>query len=420
MKRGPIIHAVLLVLVLGFAYQTWTREKKVEPKTGKVEVWSKPADSLEAVLFETKDRTLRVERRKDDAGGFLWGKETRVSRHKKRPPKPPAAGQDAGVPATDKDAGVPPEPEEEIKTSTREFPGGEAADELFANFAKLRALRDLGELDDAERAEYGLAESTDNITAIFADGQRSLILGGRIYGSSDRYVVDTTTNHGYAIAGAVVRGLTSGETALRVKELHRFEPDKVATAALATAAGGKRTLVRTTVKGPKGDTKGWADPATPDKHDQTMANFLDSILKLRPSAYLLDLKAETLTPVVTIDYRDGAGKPLGRFELYKDSGGEGDDDLADRSHLPHRGQDVRVEVFRHGSAVAARDDLHGLQMVERGLVGPLAAQGVVDIADTQEARRQGNGLTPLAVRIPPAVPPFVVMERDLGTRLEMG
>jgi len=309
MKRGPIIHAVLLVFVLGFAYQTWTREKKVEPKTGKVEVWSKPASSLQAVLFETKDRTLRVERRKDDAGSYLWGKETRVSRHHKRPPRP-AKGQDAGVP--------PAEPEVEETTSTREFPAGEAGTELFDNFAQLHALRDLGELSDSDRQDYGLADSTDNITAIFADGQRSLILGGRIYGSSDRYVLDTDTNKGYAVAGAVVRGLTSGESALRVKQLHKFDVDKVDKAELTTGSGASRKLVRTTVKGPKGETKGWADAATPDKHDQTMANFLNSLLNLRPTAYMLELKPDEMTKLIAVDYRDSAGKSLGHFELYKE------------------------------------------------------------------------------------------------------
>ncbi len=316
MKRGPIIHAILLVFVLGFAYQTWTREKKVEPKTGKVEVWSKPADSLQAVLFETKDRTLRVERRKDETGSYLWGKETRVSRHRKRPPRQ-AKGQDAGVP--------PAEPEEEVTTTSREFPAGNAGDELFDNFAKLHALRDLGVLSDSDREDYGLADSTDDITAVFADGQRSLILGGRIYGSSDRYVLDTDTNKGYAVAGAVIRGLTSGETALRVKSLHKFDLDKVASADLTSGAGDSRKLVRTTVKGPKGDTKGWADAATPDKHDQTMANFLDSLLKLRPTAYMLELSPDKLTKIIAIDYRDGAGKTLGHFELYKDPGTEAEE-----------------------------------------------------------------------------------------------
>ena len=308
MKRGPIIHGILLIAVLAFAYQTWTREKKVEPKTGKVEVWSKAADSLQVVLFETKDRTLRIERKSDDGKPYLWGKETRVSRRRKPKPKP-AKDQDAGP--------IPAEPEEEIKTSTREFPAGDAADELFANFAKFRALRDLGELTDAEREEYKLAESTDNITAIFADGPRSLILGGRIYGSSDRYVLDTDNNHGYAVAGTVLSGLSSGETALRLKNLHAFDPNKVASAEVNTGAGVKRDLVRTTVKGPKGDSKGWADAATPAKADQTLANFFDNLAKLRPSQFMLEVTADTLVAMVTIEYRGADGKTMGRFELFR-------------------------------------------------------------------------------------------------------
>ena len=54
------------------------------------------------------------------------------------------------------------------------------------------------------------------------------------------------------------------------------------------------------------------------------------------------------------------------------------------------------------------------RVVESGLVGPLAAQGVVDVAERHDARRQRDRLAALAVRIAPAVPALVVVESDLG------
>ena len=80
----------------------------------------------------------------------------------------------------------------------------------------------------------------------------------------------------------------------------------------------------------------------------------------------------------------------------------------------------RVKMLRLSSSIAARNDVHGLQIVECGLVWPLASKGVVNVADIHYARRQWNSLAPLSIRITPAVPTLVVIEGDLGAHLEMG
>lgn len=311
MKRGPIIHGVLLVAVLIFAYQTWTREEKTEPKIGTVDVWSKQTGTLTSLLFETKDRTVRVEQRTDGADKYLWGKETRVTRKRKHPPKPKTPPDAGPEPA------APEEPAEEVTTNTREFPVGDDAETMWDHFTHLKALRDLGVLSDEDRKKYGVADSTDNITAVFTDGERSLILGGKIYGSQDRYVLDTENNHGYAVAGTVLRSLYSGETSLRVKKLHKYKADDVHTARLSKPDGSERNLVRITVPGAKRDTTTWADAKTPDHPDQTMANFLTEIEKVKPSRFYEDLDEKTLTPLLTIEYHDAKGATLGRFEMFK-------------------------------------------------------------------------------------------------------
>ncbi len=63
------------------------------------------------------------------------------------------------------------------------------------------------------------------------------------------------------------------------------------------------------------------------------------------------------------------------------------------------GKNSRVKMLRHGATIALRNDVHGLPMVECGLIRPLAAQDVVDVAGTHNARRQRNSLTPLAIRV---------------------
>jgi len=311
MKRGPIIHGVLLVAMLIFAYQTWTREEKKEPKIGTVKVWGKEKGKLTTLLFETKDRTVRVEERAEGNDKYLWGKEIRVTHKHKRPPKRKTPADAGPEPAK------PEEPEDEVTTTTREFPVGDAAEQAWDYFTDLKALRDLGELSDDERKKFGVDESTDNITAVFSDGERSLILGGKIYGSQDRYVLDTESNHVYALAGEVLRSLKSGETTLRVKNLHKYKPDEVQKVRVSTPAGDERNLIRITVPGAKVDTKTWANAETPDKPDQTMANFLAEIDKVKPARFHQDLDPKTLTPLLTIEYRDGKGAEIGHFEMYK-------------------------------------------------------------------------------------------------------
>ncbi len=310
MKRGPIVHGVLLLVVLVLSYRAWTAEKKVEPKTGDVVVWSKPIDKVTAVVYETKDRTVRIDRKKDDKGAYWWGSETRVS--KVRPPRKADAPPDA------------PPPQEEMKTTEREFPVDDRGEEAVKNLAELRALRSLGQLDDDEKKKDGLTDSTDNITVTFDGGEtRSLILGGRIYGGADRWVVNTTTGNAYAIAGSLIAPLHGGESGMNLRKIHTFEPDDVATVDLEamTGKGKKRTFQSTETETEQGKKKGWADSRTPDKPDQTLANFLSRIeTGTRPTEYVKQSdieKAEQMKKVLAVSYKDAKGTQMGTFELYK-------------------------------------------------------------------------------------------------------
>lgn len=306
MMRGPIIHGVLLLAALGFAYQTWTREKKVERKTGTVVVWTTAADKVTAIVYQTKDRDVRLDRKAGESGSYLWGTETRTTRV--RPPTKP---------------GETAPPSEQTTTTSREFPADERADEAVTDLAELRALRDLGELSEEDKKKYELIDSTDSITVYYDGGQHSLILGGRVYGGADRYIIDTATNRGYAIAGKIIAPLHGGESGMNLRKLHTFTDDDVGKVALTgDALGGKQLgLLRTEVEGETGKKKGWADERTPDKLDQTLANVLDRIgEKVRPTQYDTEeaiTKLAPLSKLLTARYTDKTGKELGFFEMYK-------------------------------------------------------------------------------------------------------
>lgn len=307
MMRGALIHGALLIGALVFAYQTWTREEKVEITTGTVEVWTTSENKISAVIYETKDRTVRVERKSDDAGTYLWGTETRVT--KTKAPLAPGETPDPNAPT-------------EQTTVVREFPIGDRGDEAVKNLATMRALRDLGELSEEDKTKFELVETTDTVTVAMADGERSLILGGRVYGGADRYVLDTKTGRGYAVAGSLISGLHSGETGLNLRRIHGYDKDAPKEIHLtAHMAGDKElTLVHVETETEHGKKKGWADTRTPDKPDQTLANTLNRIDGVRPSQYVKTdeiEEADKMVKLATLEYRDQAGKKIGFLELYK-------------------------------------------------------------------------------------------------------
>lgn len=297
MKRGPIIHGVLLVAALLFAYQTWTREDKIERNIGDIQVWSVPEDAVTAVVYDTEKKTIRLEKRTEGGDSYLWGSQTRVTR---KPKKTDDGSREY----------------EEID-KINEFMAGEKGQTLFNDLANLRALRDLGSPSDEDLKEYGLVDSKDNVTLTYSGGTKSLVIGGRIYGGRDRYVRDPETGKAYVVAGAVIDDLLTGESALRLRKVHAFEYDEV-DKAVVSAAGQTRSLVRITVEDEQHVTvKNWADASKPGEPDQTMSNFLQNIDRLRPTRFEPELDVKELTLMVKVDYQRSDGGAMGWLELYE-------------------------------------------------------------------------------------------------------
>lgn len=313
--KGAVVHGVLLVAMLLLAYQSWTRDKTVKKSTGSVVLWDhKPAD-LQSVVYTTPERTVKIERK----DGYFWGTDTKVS--KKPKPKPPAA--DAGVPATDggvppapaPDAGVPEAPEMEEVTTVREFPVGETADELVAGYSAMRALTNLGVLDDDQKAEYKF-DDANTLAVVFADKTHTFVVGDKVYMGKDRYLLDVETGTGYVVAAALVEKIVEGESGLKPKAIIPTD-DTVAT--IEIAAGEKsKTVSRITAEDANGKkVETWGDKAT-SKADQTTRNFIDKIASaLKPSKFDAALDVSKLTSLVTVIYRDARGGELGKLALYK-------------------------------------------------------------------------------------------------------
>jgi len=313
--KGVIVHGALLIAMLLLAYQSWTRDTTVKKSTGSVVLWDEKAGDLQAVVYDTPDRTVKIERR----DGYFWGTDTKTT--KKPKPKPPVA--DAGVPTTDGgvppapavDAGVPEAPEVEEVTTVREFPVGEPADELVKGYAAMRALTNLGVLDDAQKAEYKF-DQANTLAVVFASGTHTFVVGDKVYMGKDRYLLDVDSGIGYVVAGTLFEPIADGESALKPKKIIP-EDDKVS--AIEITAGDKsKTVSRITAEDDAGkQLKTWGDAAT-KKADQTTANFLTKVeTALKPSKFDATLDVKALTELVTVTYRDAKGTETGKLTLYK-------------------------------------------------------------------------------------------------------
>lgn len=333
MKRGPIIHGVLLVAALLFAYQTWTREEAVVPTTGTVVLWSMPADKLRSVTYDTggeQAHAVRLERRSDQKGAFLWGTETRtISQYPERTPSKWII--DAGI-------GAPDSYVAKRVSKSYEFAVGDKGDEVMEKLAEMRAIRDLGKIDDEQKELYGLHDATAILSVAFEGGSHSLMIGDKVFGSADRYVQDPDTGRAYVIAHELIRELMTGETSLRMLKLHAYEEADIAKAIIQVGEQ-KRTLVRTKTTDDSGtERKTWAQASTPDKPDQTMANFLQSISLLRPATYESERSTDEMKLLVRAEYQDADGEALGWVELYerppRDDGAAGQDAGQDAGAQP--------------------------------------------------------------------------------------
>ena len=469
MKIGPVAHGALTVLALGFAYQTWTRDKSEPPKAGEVTVWNESVGDFESFAYDAENKSVKVEKRSEAGSTYYWGSVTTS----KKPPKPkmPVKGDDPekageegapgghgmppggpggpgmpGMPPTrpgpggakpgekapatpakpgekaatakpgekaapaktapaktapakpatttpakpapakpapkkpaggtapkgpgsphhmqatqpgaepvdtpdeggmdtpDSSSSAPAEPaEEEAVTTTREFPIGKGGRDLVTSLAHLRALRDLGKLSDQQKEEYGLVDSKENLTVFFKGGkQYNLIVGERVFGGSDRYVLQADSGKGYVLSHAeILRHIDGAETSLGLKDLHRFQEDADDQAPpktpqdpnapkpkkdrypgvqsiLIEGGSNSRELVRSDTSDPKGETTlGWAGKDKPGQADLSLSNFLSQVDRLKPTDYDPAIDESSLEKVLSIKYRGGGSKVLGQFELFK-------------------------------------------------------------------------------------------------------
>jgi len=377
--RGPLIHGALLVAALAFAYQTWTRDDTPTVDRGQFTLWDQSPESFVSLTYEADKKTVKLERRKDGDQTYLWATVTRTvekPKPKKAPePKPEAPADDEAKPADGEakpadgeakpadakpadaeaadtkpadgeatpadaseadakaaDGAAEPEPastapadtaepEAVVETKTDEFPVGETGEKLIEAVTPLLALRDLDAPVAKELERYGLAEPKLTLTVEFTNGTRTLQIGGRVYGGSDRYVRDPKSERVYVINGSNLRTLEGGDSALRDNRL--IGVDREVVKGIAIVAGDvRREGVRVDAHAPGQPQHRvfWATKAEPDKEDPTLTNFMTRVEKLVPLGFEAELDATQLTEVVRFEYIDKDGDVIDTVIVFQGPG----------------------------------------------------------------------------------------------------
>ncbi len=302
--RGLWMHGAILALAAGFAYRTWTYDASKAPKHGETELWPGTPDQIREVRFETKGGSLSLVPRQDSNGRYFVGTVKKTA-----PPEPPKPSAAQSIGGKDVPAAPPAEPKTAYFVATKD---GEA---FLGSLAPLHALRVLGKIADADKAEFGFDKKEGTLTLV-TDKERTLIFGGETPGGSDYYAKDEATGDAYVISGAIVRDLTNADQRLVEHKLHAWD-DSDAKRVKITADGVTREFIRSAAA-----KSAWTKPSAPNDKDETATNWLAKIERVRTTSY----DGQTLNPppaagdvFLHIEYFDSR-KPIGFLELVRRHG----------------------------------------------------------------------------------------------------
>ena len=269
-------HVLLFGLAAAGTLLTWTREVSYDEDESAIRIWDRDSADVRLVHFQNEEIDLRIERRTDGSGEFLWGIQI--------------GGMDDGP-------------------DSLSFPVGPPGNALVGRIAGLRALREMGTLSPELQEELGIAGSNRRLVVRFTDEERELTLGDRVFGLTDEYAYEAATGLGYVLSREVVEPLSRGEGNVRERWVHRFGDSAVAE--VRVEAGGR---VRTMLPRPDGEWTelpgGAADPA--------FATFMQRVAQLAIDGYYREPAADGVTTIVRLDYIGHDGEPIGFLELTRD------------------------------------------------------------------------------------------------------
>jgi hypothetical protein len=354
--KAVTAHALLALLGLAFAYQTFTREEKDEPVAGEVTISECPVGEVAEVDVESPTHTVQIKADKLKDGTAYWVTTQRKKVEPKKdeakkddakkddakkdeakkdePAKPATADKNAKPEAKGKDAAAEKKPEPPAKPEPPKQPRAYDPDapvnflaspkflERLQTLAPLRAMRAVGKVSDKQLADFGL-DKVGTYLRISCGGRKlALDVGGRTYGLSDQYVRDPKTKQVYLLNGQMVMDLESAQFKFMQTDLHNFPLAEVDSVVIKSG-GKERKLLHRNRLNPE-DAR-WVDAAAPDKRNELFGNWFQRLEHLRAKSFLdagkepgsdLQIEATGTTPVLNIEY-ELEGKKQGNLELVR-------------------------------------------------------------------------------------------------------
>jgi hypothetical protein len=300
MARGLWVHLGLLVASIAASLWVWTRDPQstIAP-VATVTAWNGRPDDVRSIAFDSPAKTVSIEPRTDTRGRWYFG----TAESKLR------IAVDGGLSSTPKPV---------------VFASVEPAQKIVDALAPFKALREVGRIDAARSEEFGFKEPASTLVVTIGGAEHRLALGGPTPNGNDRYVRDETTSIVYSTRGDFLRDIELGEMGLSERDLHDFQDPEILSVRIVGAGKSREALRR----GPA-TKRIWADPASPDKPDETVSNWLNKVDRLRPTEYVADLPASR-EPVARLDYKV-KGEDGTFFEITKIPGAAGKFDYYVRS-----------------------------------------------------------------------------------------
>jgi hypothetical protein len=308
--KAVIIHGLLALFGLGFAYQTWSREPDAEEAPGAVTVAECREGDLRTLELESTTTRVTVEPQRQGDDALYW-----ITTQKKpadAAKKPPDAG-----------AAEPVKEDETLKP--KRFLANAAFKDYLKRLAPLRAVQGLGELPKEKLADFGFDKVETKLKLQCGDAAGKAIeleAGAKTFGSGQRYVRDAKSKQAYLFGDEVVSDLQSAQFKFMQTDLHVFEPTEIEEVSVDVRGTKKRLLHRDRKLD---DRATWVDAGAPDKKNELYDNWFSRLTRLRAREYLApgvepgaDVKggAGEQTLALRIDYKVD-GKPDGKLELVR-------------------------------------------------------------------------------------------------------
>jgi hypothetical protein len=381
--KAVVIHALLAVFGLGFAYETWTRKPEQESAPGIATVADCSPDQFQKLSLSTATQELSVEPVKDHGQIAYW-----ITQQNKPAPDHDKDKDkaDAGVAV---EAKKPPEP-------PRRFLANAAFAEYFKRLTPLRARRSLGKLAADKDADFGFDKVTTHLGLECAGRKLELEAGGKSFGGSQRYARDQKSKVTYLLDDLTIADLESAQFKFMQADLHGFANDAIEEVTVE-ARGAKAHLLQRDRKVP--DHAQWVDASNPDKRNEVYGNWFSRLQRMRARMYLpsgaepgSDLKGSSggTEPVLSIDYKL-ADKPNGKLELVRvDENGVG--------HYYARTETTQTWVAVYDSSAKEVEQDVGM------VVGLEQAPSKHDL-ESREAAQQNRAINPHAMPMHPAPKP---------------